>query len=253
MNKVELSEISLEENAFDYGDESTIYKLKNRDSLYKAWLSKKDIERNNLKSEKIRNKVRKLESINEKKDIFSFIVKPEELVTMEDTYTGYQMEYFDGEKLDKYLKYKDTVILLKKLRETLLKLYNKDVKCFDLNYSNILYRKENEELIFKIIDIDNMMVDDLSMDLYPPFIAKYLYEGGKLDEKAIIYAHNYLSITLLSMYDSRLSPNPYIPTYNRRLAKFSELIDRPKVDSLIDNEYIIDSYNENDNLTKVLI
>ncbi len=253
MNKVELSEIELEDSEFDYGDESTIYKVKNRDSLYKAWLSKKDIEKNNTKRDIVENKVRKLESLSEKKGIFAYIVKPEELVTIDDTYTGYQMEYFDGEKLDKYLKYRDTVILLKKLRETLIKLNNNDVKCFDLNYSNVLYRKEDDEIIFKIIDIDNMMVDDLSMDLYPPFIAKYLHAGGKLDEKAMIYALNHLSITLLSMFDSRLTPNPYIPRYNRKLAKFSELIDRPKVDSLIDNEYIIDSYNENDNLTRTLI
>ena len=93
----------------------------------------------------------------------------------------------------------------------------------------------------------------MEMDLIPPFIYRYLAAGGKLDKKALIYAYNCLAIRLLSNYDARLTGNTFIPNYNRRLAKFGELCDRPQTDTLIDNEYLIDSYDENSNMRRALI
>lgn len=243
MKKINIENIQIGQEKFDFGDEASIYKLKGRTSLYKEWDLKRRTDESLRKT--ILNKVQKLEKLEKKESLFKYMVRPNEFVEDSYYYTGYTMQHYDGDKLEEYLTYRDTVILLKKIREALIELENNDVMYFDLNYSNILYTKENGELDFRIIDIDNAVVEDKTMDLLPPFLYKYLIIGGKLDKKALIYAYNHLTVSLLGKFDTRLTPNPYIGTYNRKLAKFAEYTDKPKVDSIIDNEYLIDYYDEN--------
>lgn len=251
VKKISVNNIKVEQEKFDFGDESSIYKLQGRKRLYKEWFIRKN---NDEKSHKIiSNKVNKLEILETKKDLFKYMVKPKELVIDSNYYTGYIMDCYDGEKLERYLNYKDTVILLKKIKEALLELEKNGVMYFDLNRSNILYKKENEELDFRIIDIDNSKVEDRDMDFLPPFIRKYKLKGGNLDKNALIYAYNHLTVTLLSRFDSRLTQNPYIGTYNRLIAKFATLVDKPIIDSIIDNEYLIDHYNENQTFKSPLL
>ena len=251
MKKVTISSIKVEQEKFDFGDESFVYKLHDKNRVYKEWNNRKINDNKSL--EIILNKVRKLEALEKKEELFKYMVKPKELVEDSFYYTGYIMEHYDGEKLQRYLSYKDTVLLLKKIRKALLDLEKNSVMYFDLNHSNILYTKENGDIDFRIIDIDNSKVEDREMDFLPPFIRKYQLNGGKLDKKALIYAYNHLTVSLLSRFDSRLTPNPYIGTYNRKIAKFAELADRPKIDTIIDNEYLIDYYNENQTFKSPLL
>ena len=173
------------------------------------------------------------------------MVKPSELIEDSYYYTGYTLEHYDGDKLERFLNYKETVKLLRKIREAILELENNGIMYFDLNETNILYKKINGEIDFRIIDIDNSKVEEREMDYLPPFIRKYMVNGGSLDKNALIYAYNHLTVSLLGRFDSRLTPYPNIGNYNRKIAKFAELADRPKADSIIDNEYLIDYYDEN--------
>lgn len=249
MKKIELSKIEIADINMDFGDESQIYKLSGKEEVYKEWIKTKKIN-----TEVILNKVRKLEELEKRDDsIFEFLVRPEDLVVDKEKYTGYTMEKYDGEKPSGYLNYKEAVILLKKIKKAILELEEKGIRYLDLNHSNILYKITDGEINFKIVDIDNAIVDDMEMDLIPPFIYRYLAVGGKLDKNALIYAYNCLTVRLLSNYDMRLSGNTFIPNYNRRLAKFGELCDRPQTDTIIDNEYLIDSYDENSNMRRALI
>jgi len=251
MKKVKVNNIKIEQEKFDFGDESSVYKLQGRKRVYKEWNFRK---RSDAKSNEIvLNKVRKLEILETKENLFKYIVKPKELVEDSYYYTGYIMQHYDGDKIERYLNYKDTIILLRKIREALLDLEKNDVMYFDLNYSNILYKKENGDIDFRIIDIDNSKVEDKEMDFLPPFIQKYQVNGGKLGKKALIYAYNHLTVSLLGRFDTRLTLNPYIGTYNRRLDKFRELADKPKIDSIIDNEYLIDYYDENQTFKSPLL
>ena len=242
MKKVRVSNIKIE-GKFDFGDESSIYKLKEKEKLYKEWLVRKIDDEKSLGI--ISNKVKKLEVLETKQTIFKYMVKPSELIEDSYDYTGYTLEHYDGDKLERFLNYKETVKLLRKIREAILELENNGIMYFDLNETNILYKKINGEIDFRIIDIDNPKVEEREMDYLPPFIRKYMVNGGSLDKNALIYAYNHLTVSLLGRFDSRLTPYPNIGNYNRKIAKFAELADRPKADSIIDNEYLIDYYDEN--------
>lgn len=244
MNKIDVKTLNLSDEILDFGDEATIYSIINSKEVYKQW----DYKRDGYK--KILTKVEKLNALKEVENLSNILILPNNLVTRNNQYSGYTMDYYDGSKLDKYIHYKDAVILLKKLREELIKLHEKGIEYLDLNETNIMYKKENSILDFKLVDPDNIIINNIPMETLPPYMMKYLSKGGKTDYHALFYAINYITVVLLSNFDPRLCKIPNIPNYNRRIEKFAELVDSPKVDSIIDNDFLLDLYDENDTTIK---
>ena len=239
MNKLDISSLKLKEDKEKIGDESTIYEILGKDELYKEW---KYIWH---EYDKILSKVKKLELLEEKEEVKPYIIGGNNIILNENRYSGYTMDLYEGSVFSIYINYSDSVKLLKKIKEALKKLYDNDILYLDLNYSNILYKKENDYLDFRFIDMDNAMIDGIRMEFEPPFLAKYISCGGDFNYNALVFSLNYLTITILSRFDPRLCGELHTFSYNRKIERFSELIDKPKVDSIIDNEFLIDYYDEN--------
>lgn len=167
------------------------------------------------------------------------------------------MDYYKGYPLDEImLTFEEKILLLKDLKQKILRLQSENIYYFDLHFDNILCLQEDSKLDVKLIDIDNVQIDKYSSDTNSFLLERYLKLGGKIYANALIYIFNIMSYHLLMSYYDLENPlkinheQIFIDKKSRLICNelFSSCID-----NLCDHEFLID-FIEHDNYgNKILL
>ena len=203
---------------YKIGSESIIYECNL--GLYKKILNKNNIE----------NKENKLLLLDKNNDLKKYYNKVLGIVKNK----GYIIEKVNGIQLYKY-NGNNRISILKELKEILelFKTYN--IYYLDFNLGNVFITYEG----LKLIDIDNIKIDNYDIDLLPILYQKYYELGGTDINKAIIFVFNILSVLFIENKTN---------FYNIKQIKNYEYLDYEiindiaysNINSTCDNTYLID-------------
>ena len=168
-----------------------------------------------------------------------------------DYLAGYIVEKVDGRPLDEiYLEFDTKLNILKKLRRILTEFENEGIIYSDIHFDNIYYNELNGDL--KLIDIDNIMMEDLPIDLLSTIYEDYFRYGGYDFNNARIFAFNLISFMLLlnkiNSYDIKeINKTTLKKDYdflNIEAIKICDNLLNIKIGSSADNEYLIDAIDK---------
>lgn len=210
------------------GTESHIWR--DKDKAYKIFINKNDIE----------NKRIKLERMDKRLD-HEIFTTPRELLYHEGEFIGYAMPlhkfYNTLYWISNSDNYKAKLQYLKLLKAALVKLHQENAVYVDLNPSNIMYDPKKTRI--KLIDMDNIAIDELPYDTACQTARKYIEKNG-FDQSVDTYMLNILTLSLLLHTDF----NAKIPTSLGKKYTSTSLI--KDLSELKPNEEILlDSLNDN--------
>lgn len=226
------------------GYESRIYTV-DGDSSYLLYKKFDNTSENNLK-----NKEQKLHIIHENKTLRKY--SPELLNIVRDNehslINGYVMTKVIGCPLeDLNLSSCEKINILYNVKRILKSFVENDIYYFDLSTLNIIIRRNENDFIVNFVDIDNIVIQGYSSDVFNLHLQKYFEAGGKKDQKAMIYSFNNLTYDFLSknitgdMYSDQTLNQFIIGTFV------------PKVNSINDTFFLVDYINDNPDVKKRLI
>lgn len=229
----------LSEYSIDGGSESLIYNVESINSsklkLYKQFQPNYNTV--------FKNKEQKLILLNENDVVKKDSITASKLVLNDDSniISGYLMDKYNGKSLEsdkEYLTYSESIQLLKQIRSILIKYWENDIYYFDPSVSNFLYTKNGDDFEVKVIDMDNVAINEYTVDLYSDILEIYLINGGELNKNAFILAFNTFTLELLRIHNPKIVMEMM---YNS--LPFKEMwsnIHRCKYDCLADHEYLLD-------------
>lgn len=233
------------------GSEANIYVSFDSRKLLKKF--KKCILINSLE-----NKSKKLLQLSEISDLQDIYPNINSFLYDEDQFIGYIMDYYKGYPLDELmLTFEEKVILLKDLKEKILRLKNKNIYYFDLHFDNILCFKQEDTLETKLIDIDNIQINHYKCDTISFLLEEYLKLGGKIDQNALIYIFNMMSYSLLvncyQLEINCLKENSKQTFLDKKVQDICNDLLTSHMDSLCDHEFLIDFIEHDDYGNKILL
>ena len=172
------------------------------------------------------------------------LVKPIRTISYKGQLIGYEMSYdqLDIVLKDIILPRKELIAVLKKSRESLLRLKEHDITYGDVTEDNILYNPKSKTV--KFCDIDNIRLGNLPVDAKGFSLQKYYSLTGTMDEKADAFMHNILTIKALSYdystYDTEilldLKRGNYPPNFKQSAKPIFDSMNSPKS---FNGEYIV--------------
>ena len=204
-------------NIYKMGSESIIYECDN--CLFKKILDKKVIQ-NKL------NKLSLLDEIDEIKKYYNKILGFNK--------EGYYIEKLDGIQLSRY-NGNNKIDILKELKEILEILKTYHIYYLDINLGNIFINYEG----VKLIDIDNIKINNYNVDLLPDLYYQYYSLGGDDINKAMTFVFNIMSVLFLEN-KSNLYSIKQIKNYEHLNYNIINDLASLNIDSNCDNVYLID-------------
>lgn len=243
MNRINVQDLKY--HYITFGSESIINSTK--DGIFKRFLP-------SLNLEVKKNKEKKLILLDKIDELKKYYANINSLIYSinNDFLAGYIVKICEGLPLNEiFLLPEQKINALKQLKIILNDFENYGIIYEDIHFDNIFYDEKTNKL--KLIDIDNIKIDNFSIDTIS-FLTKYYFNnGGKDEKKSRIYNFNLISYMLLynctSDYNfDYLIKNKNNVFYNKEVDNLVENLLSTKIDTLCDNEYLIDMIDE-----KVLI
>lgn len=222
------SELGYKTKSYKSGSEGYIYNLSDGTKLFKEF----DVQT----SEKIRkNKKHKLILLDQIKDIIGFIPKVNCLVNddLNKFLLGYVMQKYDGITLDlACFDFNENLIILKKIKKYLeiFKKYN--INYIDFKGDNIIVNEINFET--RILDVDNIRIDEFGIDLVPESFENYIINGGNINFNGSIFAFNKM------VYEILMLNTGIFYEEDNNILKFKQSIISNKPSSVADNDSLVD-------------
>lgn len=244
MDYINIKNIAYKSNLGIMGSEAIIYDTNY--GLFKKFHNNMDIKTR-------RNKELKLLRLLKHEDLKKYYNEVKYLVhnLTYDYLAGYVVKKVNGLPLDEIcLEFDIKLNILKKLRRILTEFEDKGIIYSDIHFDNIYYNELNGDL--KLIDIDNIMMEDLSIDLLPTIYEDYFRYGGYDFNNARIFAFNLISFMLLlnkiNSYDIKeINKTTLKKDYdflNIEAIKICDNLLNIKIGSSADNEYLIDTIDK---------
>lgn len=169
------------------------------------------------------------------------------LIFVDDKFKAYLMEYFPNYvNLSKYifLSSNEKIEVLSKLKEELLEMHNNDIVYVDINLNNMIVKKENDSFLCRFVDIDNVQIGELEHDVCHSMIDIYIKSGGVIGINSDIFMFNLITYFILNSTitaNGNLMPNLFSSfIQDRKVIDFGRDLRRGNVNSLADNEFLID-------------
>jgi len=222
------SELGYKTKSYKSGSEGYIYNILDETKLYKEF----DVQT----SMKIReNKKQKIILLEKLIDTTGVIPKIDSLVNddLAEYLMGYVMEKCSGITLDlACFDFYKNLIILKKIK-TYLEIFKKhNIQYIDFKGNNIIVDETNLET--RILDIDNIRIEEHGVDLVPENFERYIINGGNLDFNGSLFAFNKMTYELLMLNNGRFYEA------DKKVLKFESSLDSDMPDSIADNEYLVD-------------
>ena len=190
--------IEIQKRKVAEGGEAIICRSFSEDTLYKLFV---DFRRNLVSMSD--NKYNKVVGIHQKN--LESCVRPLSTISYDGKVVGYETtwdKYDVGLDMLTNLSRKETIKVLRSLKNILVYLDSKDITYGDIKEDNILFNLKTHQI--KLCDIDNVRLGDYPVDLRNFSLNKYYQSRGEIDAGADAYMHNLL--TIRNLYYQ----NPYI-------------------------------------------
>ena len=152
------------------------------------------------------NKFKKITSLYQK-DIAS-TVKPLSTISLGGRLVGYEMTYDPNDLPLNCLgmKRKESIDILKKTKDILVRFASNDIVYGDVKDNNVLVNIKTGEV--KFCDMDNIQLGEYPIDLMGIDLKKYYQKCGIIDEKADAFVHNLLTINRLHFTSAWFTTGP---------------------------------------------
>lgn len=232
LHNIELSEEKIRyliNNKHDYGAESIIYKT-NRNTVYKIF---RDIPR-----EVLENKYQKVKLLFEKN--IDFMVEISSTISCNGQFVGYEMPLIQDCFWQVNLSDAKKIQYLKKLKQHLLELEDRDIIYADIKDDN-LFIQDNRLILG---DIDNVSIGNYRMDLIPCVLDE-IYHDGVFRMDCHFLMHNCFTINILDDKFVSDFSNLSEYTFDRYNEKGKEIIKKmsliKQVPMLCSKDYLIDN------------
>jgi hypothetical protein len=245
---VDLYELEFSKKPKNYGGESILYLLANGRNVFKCF-------RNDLSSSILKSKERNLDVLLDIKELYDLSLMPQSMVITRDTkktkLVGTVMEYYETVKPLSLMNINYQIEALRKIKETLYKFEELNVRYYDLKADNILYikkeTKENniihmeEKMMFG--DMDSASVIGVKTDYsFYNRLLDYFDKGGTESFNAQIYLYNLMTYELLiKPYTKNNDDNmAFYKLTDSKINKFCDSLINEDADQIADHEYLID-------------
>ena len=188
-----------DQHPYRRGKESILYQLPffEENTLAKIWES--DI----LEDSEMENKCKKVNALYQLEILEEMNhLKILKSISFQKKVIGYLISRFDGISLEQVsATRKEKLDILIKVRKRLQQFQKLGIIYGDIKSSNILVGTDD----ICICDLDNIWIQGLDMDVYPNALDEFISNYGKLDEKAMSYMFNLLTLKeLCSLEENRL-------------------------------------------------
>lgn len=196
---------------FSMGGEAFICFSDKSNTLYKIFINPKTGEIIEMSD----NKFKKIKSLYEKN--LEHSVRPLATISVNGKLVGYEMTYdlmdipLDQARLNRV----QMIDALEDTKKVLLYFTSKDITYRDIKSNNILINRATGNISF--CDMDNIRMGNYSMDLIGKDLKKYIQMHGGLDETAVAYMHNFLSLQQLGFPSKYTSYEGIILTLNNKV------------------------------------
>lgn len=182
MIKTYSKELIKNKKVIDFGYEADLYLDKN--TILKIF--KND---NYITSSK-KEKLELLKELN-----IPYLTNPIDEIKIDDELKGYTMDYFKSTTLYEYkTKNENKIELLKRVRNLMIDIHNKDIIIGDLKANNILINKKKE---IKICDIDSFKINNYNPEMLNYYAKIYFKKHNIYDEGMDIYSFNFMTLLYL--------------------------------------------------------
>jgi len=208
---------------FTSGSESYIYRLGNK-KIFKEFIS-------STLTETLNRKMKKLELLETRKAVKDFYPKLDSIVMsiLTEYMRGYIMEEVFGTfPTPSYSTSDEKVKILKNMQYILRKFIENNIYYYDIREPNIIIR-EDGSICF--LDIDNILIDEYSNDIFPTALTKYIMNGGKDKESSVIAMFNIFTKEFLGMDET---------SYEKEGKEILMASDVLKPDTIFDHEYLFE-------------
>lgn len=244
MDYVNIKNIKYKSNLGIMGSEAIVYDTNY--GLFKKFHNNMDIKTRKNKELKLL-RLLKYEDLKKYYNEINYLVHN----STYDYLSGYIVEKVEGRPIDEiYFEFDTKINILKKLRKILTEFENKGIIYSDIHFDNIYYNTINGAM--KLIDIDNIMMEDLPIDLLSTIYEDYFRYGGHNFNNARIFTFNLVSFMFLmnklKTYNiNEINKTTYKKDYdflNNDAIKICDDLLNIKIDSASDHEYLIDAISK---------
>lgn len=244
MRYINIADLEYQRNFGIMGSEAIIYKT--NDGYFKKFNVTMDLKTRKNKELKL-FRLDKYENI---KQYYNQIICMVNNLTY-DYLAGYIVKKAPGLPLDKInLASNEKIDVLKKLKKIIMEFEQMGIIYSDLHFDNIYYDQKTKKI--KLIDIDNISIDELPVDLLSSLYKSYYSYGGYSFQNARIFVFNLISFMLItdkmSTYDiHELNYQTYQKDYdflNKEAIHLCNNLLNMNIYSDCDNEYLIDLIDE---------
>ena len=225
-------------------DESTIHPFMYKDKKKVFKLFKEGIN--------IDNKFEKIVLLNDRLKNIDFVVTAECIIKYNGKPIGYIMPYIDGEIFDSLsFRKKDNILILKDIAEKVKELHKLGIVCGDL-IDNIMV-DSNKNIYF--IDIDNFLIDNLTINTKTILLKEYEKQIQKFDYKFDYYILNLLTLSIITKIDPnylelqyRINPE----RFNFKDEEINQIVRNTfNLKDVYEEELIVDKITSNKDFKKI--
>lgn len=244
-----ITDENFEKDSDNHGREAYIKEIANQ-KIAKIFFKDKNSV---LSKQNLRNKEKKLLILKQYQELKDICSIPEFIIKNLYYIDGYTMDKFDGQTIcNVSLNFNEKIAILKKIKEHLLLLNQYNILYFDFNFTNIMVKFLNNDLIVKLVDMDSAMVENYKYETIYFSMIHYLRKGGISNFNAEIFSFNQFTYDfLLSDGYIYLSEEGYLSQLfihdidSKDAKDICKNLYHNNIDNIADHEFLIDIIDNN--------